>query len=457
MSPHELQTAISMVLGSLTTLLHDMQKARARQNPKFREPKALIEANRQLASLAEAQARAPSPSRREQALGAWAIWKQGRSEIPTPVLLRALCWEPEVVSDKAFQTCLRTVRPLRGRTIQALLPTYLRLWRQGGDPDPLLSRVLKEDLTALATPRGVVARWRDHMAELLGPTAAERFARDAFARKTTVRSKLDHLRLATDTQFACCAASHLLETATSSAQQQADLDWLLGELFPQDSPIAHETGWGPALRNLILDESLTRDEQIRERIMDFALRDLDLGDPRVSTVPWHPVGEEATREVIRWRSSEDLRLFFDLVMKGKEDYQGRHRFWQRYVDGVTRSLIVLSRSDEDRLRRRLRELTLRGRRFVRMTGTNLTSAFVMEFGRAVVVEFSEAGNACYVYQEEKGKGPIPWQAAEVDIHVLKNRRRAKDWLRHVRGWEYTFTNSLARLGIRPVYARKRPR
>jgi hypothetical protein len=89
-----------------------------------------------------------------------------------------------------------------------------------------------------------------------------------------------------------------------------------------------------------------------------------------------------------------------------------------------------------------------------MTGTNLTSAFVMDFGRAVVVEFSEAGNACYVYREEKGRDPIPWQAAQVDIHLLKNRRRAGDWLRHVQGWEHTFADTLARFGVRPASARK---
>jgi hypothetical protein len=292
------------------------------------------------------------------------------------------------------------------------------------------------------------------MTELLGPAALERFAREALERKTTTRSKLDDLSLATDTEFARCAAAQLLGTATARAQQ-SDLDWLLGELFPRDSSIAREPGWGAALSNLILNEPLTRDEHIQERILDFALRDLNLGDPRVSTVPWHPVGEEATREVIRWRSSEDLRLFFDLVMKEKEDRQGRHQFWQNYVDGVTRSLIVLGRSDENRLRRRLGELKGSGRRFARMRGSNPTSAFVMEFGRVVVVEFSESGNACYIYQVENGRDPIPWQAAEVDMFALKSTRRAKDWLRHAQGWEYSFANSLARFGIRPIAERGR--
>ena len=342
------------------------------------------------------------------------------------MLLRALCWELEIVSDAAFQRCLPAIRPLRSRLIQALLPTYLRLWRAGSDPEPELSRILREDLAALQRPRGLIARWRESPEQLLGPSAHEAFASAALHLRSSTRDRLERFNLATDTEFARSVASRLLDEATEAFKPDDSLDWLFGYLLPHDSPIAGKKGWGSALQNLILNQEVTRDERVRERILDFALRDLRLGDPRVSRVPWHPVGDDATNEVIRWRSSEDLRFFFDLVMKGKPDYQGRHRFWKKYVDGVTRSLIVLSENDEHRLQRRLRDFEKRGRRFVRMTGTNLTSAFVMEFGDTVIVEFSEAGNACFIYREPKGKDPIPWQDSEVGVRVLKNPKRAKE-------------------------------
>jgi EH_Signature domain len=435
-------------------LLHEAATNRSNQGVRLEAPKALVDADKRLASLAEAKLQAPTSSRREQALGAWEAWKSGSGTVPKPVILRTLCWEPGVVADERFRPFLGALRPLRARTLQALVPTYLRLWREGGDAAPELSAAIRDGLAALAKPRGVVARWREASGQLFGDRAAEAFANEAMNQRKTVRSRVEELSLATDTEFASSAAGRLLKLATSGVRGVDEVNWLLDELLPQDSPIAGEAGWGPALSNLILNESLAAHERTRERILDFALRDLRLGDPRVSSVPWHPIGEKATREVIRWRSSEDLRFFFDLVMKGKPDHQGRHRFWQKYVDGVTRSLIVLSRNDEDRLRRRLRDLETRGRRFAQITGTNLTSAFVMEFADTVIVEFSEAGNACYVYQEGKGKDPIPWQASTVDLRVLKNPKRAKTRLIHGQRWEHDFASSLARRGIRPVSPRK---
>jgi hypothetical protein len=344
---------------------------------------------------------------------------------------------------------------MRRRTIHALLFSYLQLWREGTDREPELRQALEEDLVRFVNARGLVQGWREFRSQLLGPEAARNLASDAFEKRETVRSRLENLGLATDTEFAVTAATKLLATATERATEPEDLQWMLETLFPQDAEIALERGWGPALSNLILNQALTEDEVAREKILDYALRDLELGDPRVSSVPWHPVGNDAMGEVIRWRSSEDLRFFFDLVMKGKEDYQGRHKFWKKYVDGVTRSLIVLSSDDEHRLRRRLQELEAQGRRFVRMAGTNSTSAFVMEFGRSTVVEFSEAGNACFLYKEENKTNFISWQAGRLSFQTLKNRQRVRERMRHVKGWEFKFTNVLARYGIRPIASRKK--
>ena len=427
---------------------------RAKATSLFERPKALEDASRRLGILAEMSLRAPRPSRREEALREWEAWKGGSGDMPRRVLLRTLCWEPEVVSDERFIPCLRTLRPLNGRVIQALLPTYLRLWRQGGDPEPHLARALREDLAGLVGARGVVERWREFSEHLLGPNAAEAFADHGLTQKVSVGNRLEEMNLATDTEFARFAAAHLMDRATRGPAATQNLDWLLQELLPRDSLIAGEIGWGNALRNLILNQELTADERVRERILDFPLRDLQLPDPRVNSVPWHPVGEEATSQVIRWRSSEDLRFFFDLVMKGKPDHQGRHRFWQKYVDGVTRSLIVLNRNDERRLRRRLSDLEARGRRFARIVGTDLTSAFVMEFGQTIIVEFSEAGNACFVYKRAKGKDLISWHASTVDLRVLKNPRSASSRLIHGYRWEHEFATNLARRGIRAVSVKK---
>ena len=67
----EPRTAISAALESIVSLLREAESVHPKAGSLFEAPKALAEADRRLASLAEAKPRAPTPSRREQALRAW--------------------------------------------------------------------------------------------------------------------------------------------------------------------------------------------------------------------------------------------------------------------------------------------------------------------------------------------------------------------------------------------------
>ncbi len=446
---------ISAALELVDSDVREIQRQRARALDPFLPPKVLIEACEGLPDSRGIPGRSHSSSRLQVALSAWHSWETGTGGIPAPVLLRTLCWELEVVSHERFLPCLEALRPLRSRELHALLPQYIRLWRPEARPDEMLRRALSEGLAAVAQPRGHIERWQAAASELFTTDAPEALAAGAVEKGIPVRSRLEELGLATDTEFARCAAVASLKRASAPPLDSDRIERLLETVLPADSPIAGDEGWGPALANLILDPTVAATQPLQERVLDFSLRDLALGDPRVSPVPWKPVGAAATREVIRWRSSEDLRFFFDLVMKGQPDHQGRHRFWLQYVDGVTRSMIVLCQRDRERIRRHLQDLQDRGRRFVKLEGSNDTSAFIMEFGSVVVVEFSKAGNACFLYQEPKGSDFISWNASTTALSRLKNQRRAKERMSHFHGWENKFANSLARRGVRPTPKEKR--
>ena len=99
-----------------------------------------------------------------------------------------------------------------------------------------------------------------------------------------------------------------------------------------------------------------------------------------------------------WLSEEDLRFFFDLIMSGQEDRHNRREFWLRYVGRVGNSRVAMGTRDRDRLRVQLTELKKRGRsEYAHLEDPfeDDVSAFIMDFGRAVVVEFSKPGNACF--------------------------------------------------------------
>src|SRR2546427_11867710 len=103
---------------------------------------------------------------------------------------------------------------------------------------------------------------------------------------------------------------------------------------------------------------------------------------------------------------------------------------------------------------------LRGRvgNFGRIIGMPDTSAFVLDFGRVVVVEFSRVGNACYVYEKSAATDLIPdfWTAEPFDVSGrkgLKQRSQAAARVRHAVGWRDELAMLLARHGVRPVSSR----
>ena len=65
--------------------------------------------------------------------------------------------------------------------------------------------------------------------------------------------------------------------------------------------------------------------------------------------------------------------------------------------------------DRDRLRVQLTELKKRGRsEYAHLEDPfeDDVSAFIMDFGRAVVVEFSKPGNACFIYGPDEARKRI---------------------------------------------------
>lgn len=81
-----------------------------------------------------------------------------------------------------------------------------------------------------------------------------------------------------------------------------------------------------------------------------------------------------------------------------------------------------------------------------------TSAFFLDFGRVVVVEFSKTGNACFVYQKMAFDRFVPdfWATKPFGTVDLKDRKASEDRISHQPGWQEKMTRSLARFGVRPT-------
>lgn len=184
-------------------------------------------------------------------------------------------------------------------------------------------------------------------------------------------------------------------------------------------------------------------------------------DPRMQDSPgWamtRKVDPDAYRALLEVLVTEDLRVFFEHAMNEPE----RKAFWMRYVSSVQRSICILDRQTKEALERqlgvdkKLRAAIARTRTFSRTSGAH---AFCLYFESIVVVEFSEMGNAAYIYDrhdfERRFQAMI--DGGRCATHAdLKDRNLAHE--RIVRAsprWEQLADAKLARFDVYPETRRR---
>jgi hypothetical protein len=201
----------------------------------------------------------------------------------------------------------------------------------------------------------------------------------------------------------------------------------------------------------ILHPVTTREPGLQEALIKTVLSDPRLGDPRLprNTKNWLGI-QEARQQFLQWLSRADINFFFEHVLPRGKDPHDRKDFWLQYVPRVLMSRPLLNRDDEGRLRVTMQSRQEQMGHFGRIHGT--TSAFLFDFGPLVIVEFSQAGNACYLYEKpNSGKVIVDfWAPHGFTVAGLKNRDLATHTMRHRAGWQLTLAHLLAQYGIRPA-------
>ena len=176
------------------------------------------------------------------------------------------------------------------------------------------------------------------------------------------------------------------------------------------------------------------------------------GNPQLSTTArWGQVPAKTKRMVMNWFAQEDLEHFFSLLQEGGQTDQRRLRYWMRFVKQIdyTRTLLgqdACFNRDIDFVNFRKKNLG----RFSQLTEQPKKSnnAFMMKIGSYYIVEFSETGNACYIYNVENL--PFITGKSSYTLSEMKNKNRAIRTITHSHsGWEYNFDTHLRSLGIFP--------
>jgi len=193
-------------------------------------------------------------------------------------------------------------------------------------------------------------------------------------------------------------------------------------------------------------------EDLREGLKRFGLD--HFGDPRLpaNQARWTGVRRQSQDEFLRGLSREDIVFFFEHVLPRGLDPHGRKDFWLKYVGRVRRSRPLLCSEDAFRLRSLERKGQQKIGHYGRMEG--ITSAFLLDFGEVLIVEFSAVGNACYVYDragaETLGIGTNFWKPTPFSVFTLKHKRACIGHMAHrLTVWREKMSMLLAQYGIRP--------
>jgi len=392
-----------------------------------------------------------------------ALWEEYLAGKPMDLAIgaiRFLAWDPAVATGTRFLELLTQKVPQpTARMLQGLVNSLHQAWPSHDDAEGLrdladpANRIFKL-VAGYQGPNRVVSRWKAASGMLFDAVGPNQFAVDMLENNRTLDDHFKFWFLSPGSRYA------------RAGVRQAVTEWLmqLGKsTLPYQARVSELifwSGWHPAefkecVALALLTKSIENTPQLRELLKHSILRDSRLGDPRLprNANNWLGLSDEARRTFVRWLSADDIEFFFEHVLPAGMDPHGRKDFWLRYIKSIQMSRPLLC--DEDRLRlissAKLRDGDGTPRNFGSIDGTPPTSAFLLDFGDLVIVEFSRTGNAGYVYTRQKVNRVIKdfWSSTPFSSNGLKVRKLAYDRIIHIGAWQDDAANLLAHYGIRP--------
>jgi hypothetical protein len=300
----------------------------------------------------------------------------------------------------------------------------------------------------------VLAHWREHATILLGPQGHCLFADSLLADRVPIKKHCEAWALEESSQYVLEAMRYTVPVCQKHLGDKAALrTYLITTLLPWAGWLAQD--FHAAIGSTILHPITVKELKLQEALTKLVLQDTRLGDPRLPRNMKNWLGiQDARQRLLQWLSRADIHFFFEHVLPKGTDPHGRKTFWLKYVSRVLMSRPLLNRDDESRLRVTMQSLQDQMGHFGHIRGRE-TSAFLLDFGPVVVVEFSQVGNACFLYEKPNAEKVIPdfWTQASFTIQYgLKAPSLAADRVRHDREgrWQKTLADLLAaRYGIRP--------
>jgi len=370
--------------------------------------------------------------------------------------IRSLCWNPAIATAQSFQSFLSLTHHVpRAQSLQGMICSCHSRWSRELAASESVERI-RDHLHQYSGRNQLLNKWKDSSNMILGPKAHELMAAELIKSPDGLKGFCDSWGLSIESSKLFHAAA---EIASVHCLEQIDRvpryrEFLFTELIPWE-------GWEPSMFKNVMTRVILfpkRDDvELTETITRLVRSDRRLGDPR------HPQNhnnwismDEASKRLQEWLSAADITFFFETVLPKGKDPHGRKAFWLRYVGcrGL-RSRPLLSNSDKFRLRDVLWKKKADVSDFGRLLDED-TSAFILDFGPIMAIEFSVVGNACYLYEKQAAAEIVPdiWTALPFSKARLK--RKSKIATSHPithdqqNRWKSEMERILARYGVRAV-------
>jgi hypothetical protein len=383
--------------------------------------------------------------------------------------VRTLCVSPKTAMRPRLVSALSAAPDALKRWINfnGFVQAYFAQWRSMEEPQAAEKLILTM-LGKGRIPRNskMLEQWRNSQF-LFSADASRRLGEIIIRdRKSVKQSCAEYLiepsaalSVQTHEQATATAVRELVQRDIRIGQETAlkELQWISTNLL---TPALSAEGYRRAMGTLIVSRLVEGMPLFQSALVGQVHSDERLGDPRLAycAANWRTVPSEAKERFLAWLAKDTLQFFFDTLVPKNDTNRRRAEFWLEYAkkQGKIRDFQVAVSEVDHRKVRASRAKIIPS--YSTISSGN-TSAFLMVFEgygtEYVVIEFSETGNAAYIYERKV------FEASGVTLrsnsfHLtedLKRREEAKNRIWHrtdtLERWETKARRMLAELGIRP--------
>jgi len=400
----------------------------------------------------------------------WAKWRMLGYDLQelTPLELRTLCTSTKT----AFRTRLIEALRMDGSSLArfsvlcGFVGAYFQLWRSMENAEQVEVVIEKSLRPGRITRKSKVLEcWRKDAMVLFSNKSHVHLGRIVIRDKRSPQDvcasffidSATPLCAATKAQAAELFVAHLIDRQLSGSETEllADFHWGIQHLL--DSTL-NTDAFRSLAGKLILSKLPERFPSFQAALVSAIHSDDRLGDPRLIScdLNWRSMPTGSREHFLAWLAKDTLQFFFNTLVPQNDLNRRRAEFWLQYANkwGKIKDFqVAVSDHDHPKVRMARSKSSLS---YARVIGGK-TSAFLMLFEgygtQYVVIEFSETGNAAYIYKRPIFESTaISFRSLSYRIADLKRIDEATDRIQHrdgtSHGWERRARMALGELGIR---------